>query len=72
MKISHVLMCIGLIAFGICFLCFISGGLFADVTVFSFVGLVLYIPTIILFGVLPVFAGFGYLYEMIVHRHDKE
>lgn len=72
MKISHVIMCLGLIAFGIWFLCFVVGGLFATVDLGSFIGLLMYIPTLLLGGILPVFAGFGYLFHMIMHRHDKE
>ena len=72
MKFSHVLLCLGLIAFGIWFLCFVVGGLFSDVNLFSFVGLLMYIPTLLLGGILPVFAGFGYLLHMFMHRHDEE
>ena len=72
MKFSHVLLCLGLIAFGIWFLCFVVSGLFATVDLGSFIGLLMYIPTLLLGGILPVFAGFGYLFHMIMHRHDKE
>ena len=72
MKFSHVLVCLFLVAFGLFMLIFVIGGLFADVTIFSAIGLLLYIPTLLFAGVLPVIAGFGYFFHMFIHRHDKE
>ena len=72
MKISHIILAVLMIIFGIAFAVALLSGLFFEVKLISFIGLVIYIPTLLVVTVLPVYAGIGMIIEMIKDREKKD
>lgn len=69
--LSHLILCICIICFGVC-----AGGLliyflFNQVTAFSFIAFAFYIPTFCVVCVLPLYAGIKYLIDIMKGNDDK-
>ena len=63
--LSHLILSLLLICFGAGFGYFIISTLFISVEPFTFVALLLYIPTLLLGSVLPLYGGISYLISIL-------
>ena len=68
---SHIILCAFLICFGTGIGYLVFSGLFTFVTPMSFIGLLFYIPTLLLGCAFPLYAGIRYLSEIIRGKDEK-
>ena len=68
--ISHIILCLFLILFGGAVAYFFFKTIFIDIHYMSFVAIILYIPTLLLASVLPLYAGINLLISIL--RGEKQ
>jgi len=71
-KPKHIIASVFLIAVGIAAGYFIISGLFFEVKLISFIGLIYYVPTLIVICILPIYCGIALIVDAIKDIYRKD